>query len=160
MSKVVLGCLGKYLKESGAENILVESCVFGVNVVDSVLETRYYSRSLKGMQLLKEALCRLEWKEFFEQEGNATKYSEHLENVVAFKAAVANKSFDESVSILEGSMTSTQQLLCTFDDFRNEAGKCSETFKYWDTFITLATHLENLIRSDREGNWGLHLQTV
>ena len=44
MAKVVLGCLGKYLKESGAENILVESCVFGVNVVDLVLEARNYSR--------------------------------------------------------------------------------------------------------------------
>ena len=54
MAKVVLGCLGKYLKESRAKNILVESCVFGVSVVDSALEARNYSRSLKGMQLLNE----------------------------------------------------------------------------------------------------------
>ena len=112
------------------------------------------------MQLLKEAVCRLEWMELFEQEGIATKYSVHLENVKAFKAAVANKYFDENVFIMEGSKTSTQPPFCAFDDFRNEAGKCSETFKHWDTFITLATHLGNLIRSDREGNWNLHLQTV
>ena len=62
--------------------------------------------------------------------------------------------------ILEGSKTSTQPLVCAFVDFRNEAGKCSETFKYWDTFISLATHLGNLTRSDRGGNWNLHLQTV
>ena len=111
MANVVLGCLSNYLKESGAENNVVESCVFGVHVVDSVLEARNYSRPLKGMQFLKEALCWLEWKEFFEQEGNAIKYSEHLKHVVAFKAAVANKSFDESVIILEGSNTSTQRLL-------------------------------------------------
>ena len=86
------------------------------------------------MQFLKEALCRLEWKEFFKQEGNATKYSEHLDNVVAFKSVVSNKSFDESVSILEGSKTSTQQLPCAVDDDRNEAGKCNETFKYCDSF--------------------------
>ena len=36
------------------------------------------------MQLLKEALYRLEWKEFIEQEGIAIKYSVHLEDVVAF----------------------------------------------------------------------------
>ena len=53
------------------------------------------------MQFLKKALCQLEWKEFFEQEGNATKYSDHLENVVALKPVVSNKLFDESVSILE-----------------------------------------------------------
>ena len=61
MAKVVLGCLGKYPKEGGDENILVESCVFGVHVVDSVLEARNYSRSLKGMQFLNEAFCQLEW---------------------------------------------------------------------------------------------------
>ena len=53
------------------------------------------------MQFLKEALCRLEWKELFEQEGNVTKYSEQLENVVALKPVVSNKSFDESMIILE-----------------------------------------------------------
>ncbi|KAK7067166.1 hypothetical protein SK128_022373, partial [Halocaridina rubra] len=71
MAKVVLGCLGKYLEKSGAENILVESCVFGVYVFDFVLDTKNYSRSLKGMQLLKEVLCQLQWKEFFEQRENA-----------------------------------------------------------------------------------------
>ena len=85
------------------------------------------------MQFLKEALCLLEWKEFFQQEGNATKYSEHLENVVEFKPVVSNKSFNESMSILEGSKTSTQQLPCAVDD-RNEEGKCNETFKYCASF--------------------------
>ena len=37
MAKIALGCLGKYLKGSGAEIILIESAVIGVNVVDSVL---------------------------------------------------------------------------------------------------------------------------
>lgn len=78
----------------------MESCVFGVNVIESVLDAKNYSRSLKGMELLKEALCRLQWKEFFEQGGNAAQYSEHLENLVAFKAAIVSKSF-ESVDILE-----------------------------------------------------------
>jgi len=36
MTKIALGCLGKYLKGSGAESIL-ESGTFGLNVVESVL---------------------------------------------------------------------------------------------------------------------------
>lgn len=59
MAKVALGCLGKFLKGSGAESILVESTVFGVNVVETVLNGKHYTRSLKGMQLLKEAMLRL-----------------------------------------------------------------------------------------------------
>jgi len=64
MAKVALGCLGKLLAGSGAETILVESGVFGANVVQSVITGKNYTRSLKGMQLLKEAMLRLEWAEF------------------------------------------------------------------------------------------------
>jgi len=59
MAEVALGCIDKYIKDSGAENILIESHVFGVNVVHSVLSGKNYVRSLKGLQLLKEALARL-----------------------------------------------------------------------------------------------------
>jgi len=34
------------------------------------------------------------------------------------------------------------------------------TFKYWDTFLHLMSYLENLVRSDREGNWNLQLQSI
>ena len=37
MTKIALGCLEKYLKGSGTENILIESAVFGINVIHSVL---------------------------------------------------------------------------------------------------------------------------
>lgn len=46
MAKVALGCLGNYLKGSGAEYILTESCVFGPNVVEPVLNGKNYVRSV------------------------------------------------------------------------------------------------------------------
>ena len=64
MVKVALRCVGKYLKGSGAESILLESGTFGVLVVDSVLGGINYSRSLKGLQLLKEALLDYSGKHF------------------------------------------------------------------------------------------------
>lgn len=65
MTKVALGCIGKYLKGSGVQTILVESTMFGPNVVESVLTGRNYVRSLTGMQCLKEALGRLQLGAFF-----------------------------------------------------------------------------------------------
>ena len=65
MTKVALGCIGKYLKGSGAQTILVESTVFGPNVVESVFSGCNYVRSLTGMQCLKEALERLQLTAFF-----------------------------------------------------------------------------------------------
>ena len=59
MAKVALGCVGKYLTGSGP------NVTFGVNVVDSVLGGKNYGRSLKGLQLLKEALLQLQWEAFF-----------------------------------------------------------------------------------------------
>ena len=117
MAQVVSGCLGKFFKGSWAELILVESGVFGVNIVDSVVDAKKYYRALKGVQLFKEALCRLEWKEFFKHDDNATKYKEHLEHLIDFKTAVVNRLQDESVGALEASKESTVQLIKAFDDF-------------------------------------------
>lgn len=65
MTKIFLGCIGKYLRNSGAETILVENAVFGPNVVQSVLAGGHYVRSVKGIMLLVESLYRLLWVEFF-----------------------------------------------------------------------------------------------
>ena len=91
MTKVALGCLGKYLKSSGAESILIESGTFGVNVVESVLNGRHYTRSFKGLALLKEALSRLQWAEFFKEESNANKHRRTLDIVEQLKASVSKK---------------------------------------------------------------------
>jgi len=45
MAKVALCCLGKYLRGSGADNILTESDNLDVTVVESVLNGRNYSMS-------------------------------------------------------------------------------------------------------------------
>ena len=45
MTKIFLGCLGKYLRNNGAESILIENSVFGPNVVQSVLGGTHYVRS-------------------------------------------------------------------------------------------------------------------
>ena len=56
MTKVVLGCIGKYLKGSGAEIILIESTLFGTNVIESILTEGNCVRSLTGMQCLKGSI--------------------------------------------------------------------------------------------------------
>ena len=56
-------------KYSGAENIWVESAIFGINVVESVLSGKNYVRSVKGMQLLAEVMSRLQWAAFVQKFG-------------------------------------------------------------------------------------------
>ena len=161
MAKVALGCVGKYLKGSGVESILLESGTFGVNVVDSVLGGKNYSRSLKGLQLLKEALLRLQCEAFFKEGDNVQVHKEHLDVLVDLKGKIASSS-NESFAIFrtfEGKKNS-HDLFRNFDHFIDNAKNSNETFKYWDTFIYLIQQVENLVHSDRDGDWTLHLQTV
>jgi hypothetical protein len=115
MAKIALGCLGKYLKGSGAENILVESSVFGVNVVETVLTGKHYARSIKGVQLLKEALLRLQLEAFFKQ-CDLTKYAENLDLLVEMKAKVADKNVQDSQNLLR-EFQAHDSLITDFDRF-------------------------------------------
>ena len=68
----------KYLKSSGAERMFIENGTFGVNVVESVLNCRHYTRSFKGLALLKEAMSRLQLAEFFKEELHAVRHRDAL----------------------------------------------------------------------------------
>lgn len=57
MIKLVLACIGKYLKGSGAEHLFVETEAFGISVVDQVLNGTNYARSVK--YVIKSVVCYL-----------------------------------------------------------------------------------------------------
>ncbi|KAG1682452.1 Solute carrier family 22 member 2 [Nymphon striatum] len=116
---ILISCLGKYLKGSGAKSILVESSVFGVNVVEAVLSGKHYVRSIKGMQLLKEALLRLQLEAFFKQ-CDLTKYADELDLLVKMKAKVADKNPQDSQSLLRQFQAHSDSLLTGFDQFIEE----------------------------------------
>ena len=119
-----------------------------------------YLRSLKGLQLLKEAFARLEFEAFFKNADHVTRYTELLDHLVQFRAKVAEKDRVESVSLLQQFKANSSDLIHEFDQYILQCSKESETFKYWDTFLHLMSYLENLVRSDREGNWNLQLQSI
>lgn len=99
MIKILLGCIGKYLRGSGAESIWIESSVFGVNVIESVLTGKKLAWSLKGMTLLSESMSRLEWCAFF-KEHETESYQKPLELLQNLKVSVAAKNHEESQQIL------------------------------------------------------------
>jgi len=144
MTKVLLGCIGKYLRGSGAENIWVESGIFGVNVVESVLSGKNYVRSVKGMQLLGEAMARLQWAAFFDKFG-VEKYAKQMEVLINLRQAVKEKKHLESCQQMEEFGNCAGSLMDDFQEFVHESRQKNETFKYWDTFLDLISILRNLI---------------
>lgn len=53
-----------------------------------------------------------------------------------------------------------EMLLTDFEKFVDTGRQTVEQFLYWDNFLRLLQLLRNLIRSDRQGLWELHLDTV
>ena len=158
MTKVALGCIGKYLKGSGAQTILVESTMFGPNVVESVFSGRNYVRSLTGMQCLKEALERLQLAAFFKS--NSNDYHDEITLIQDLQKSLADKDIEKSQKFLKLLQDKSLKLIDDLNTFIQLNSSRYKTFKYWNTFLEMVTLVENLIRSDREGNWALHILTV
>ena len=59
-------CIGKYIQGSGLEQSLKQTRVFGVKVADAVLNGTNYTRSLKGILILSNAIEMLKWNAFLE----------------------------------------------------------------------------------------------
>ena len=158
MTKIFLGCMGKYLRGSGAGKIWTDSLTFGVNVVESVLNGRHYVRSLKGMLLLGEIMQRLQWCEFLKLY-EAQQYAE-LEILRRLKTCVHDKLQAESQKLLADFMKEGCRFVHDFAEFCKKYKAQSENFAYWNNCLNMVSLLKDLIRSDRIGNWTLHLQTV
>lgn len=160
MTKVALGCIGKFLKDSGAQTIFVESTMFGPNVVESVLSGSNYVRSFKGMQCLKEALERLQLASFFKSSSSSNNYHKEISVIQDLKKSLTDRDTENSQKILKQLQEKTLNVIDDLNKFIEMSCDRCKTFKYWNTFLKMVTLVENLVRSDREGNWHLHIMTV
>ena len=56
MAKCVLHCIGKYLNGYGLKDGLVETNIFGIKALASVIYVSNYARALRGIQILQCAI--------------------------------------------------------------------------------------------------------
>ena len=77
MAKVAQHCVGKYIKGSGFEDALVENKVFVVKVMENVLNGKHFVRSLRGLNIITEAILTIKWenldKIYFREEAKKRK---------------------------------------------------------------------------------------
>ncbi|OXU22397.1 hypothetical protein TSAR_010977, partial [Trichomalopsis sarcophagae] len=128
MIKVVLSCIGKYLKHSGAETIFIEASLFGVSVTDQVLSGTHYARSVKGFNYLAESLRRLQIKEFFTSE-RKIKYENLLVSIVLLKESFQEGNLDECSFVVNNFQENCSELLDDFHTFVLSRCEESELFR-------------------------------
>ena len=61
-----LSVIGKQFKESGIEELLIESGLYGNVTAAALLNGKSYNRGVRAHKLIMEALLRLQWKAFCE----------------------------------------------------------------------------------------------
>ena len=160
MIKIVLSCIGKYIEGSGAEKVFVENGIFGANVVKSVIAGSHYERSLTGMIMLGEVIERMQWKEFLSNSGNLEKYVDDLAIIQQMKDAFAKHERDKTKEYLKNFVEDSDPLREAFKNHKIEMATKSETFAFWNNFVTMVALLRDLVRADRVGNWALHLNSL
>ena len=79
-------------------------------------------------------------------------YKEELLTLKRLQDHIAEKDADRSRELLEEFSNSSANMIESFQKYKNEGCKLSETFKYWDRFIALVALLKNLVRADHEGD--------
>ena len=113
---ILFHCLQKYIQGSNTEGSLKQTQVFGVSVVDSVLNGRNYVRSLKGYFILANAVEKLKWDAFLEHI-DLHEFSEIAKSLKAFQVALASKNSEESKSSYHICLSQCQVIKQEFETF-------------------------------------------
>jgi len=59
-----LALIGKMSQESGLEDVLIESCLYGSSSTMAPLQGKLYNRGIRGQKLIMEELLCLKWDAF------------------------------------------------------------------------------------------------
>ena len=158
-AKCLQHSIRKYIRGSGLEESRRQTRVFGVKIVDSVLDGTHYMRSLKGLLILANAIEKLKWSVFTQtiQNDSITAFESNVRGLQAAYLRKDSNACKESYKIcLEGSM----EVHVLYREFTDRSVAASEMVRYLETLPKLVNILKHLISADREGNWKGHLQAI
>ena len=158
-AKCLQHIIGKYIRGSGLEESRRQTRVFGVKIVDSVLDGTHYVRSLKGLLILANAIEKLKWSVFTQtiQNDSLTAFESNVRGLQAAYLRKDSNACKESYKIcLEGSM----EVHVLYKEFTDRSTAASEMVRYLETLLKLVNILKSLISANREGNWKGHLQAM
>ncbi|KAK3746863.1 hypothetical protein QZH41_000037 [Actinostola sp. cb2023] len=152
-----LAVIGKKYEESGIEDVLIESGLYGSNSTMALLKGKSYNRGVRAHKLLMEALLRLQWEAFCSwvtEEERAN--SDQLNAIInTYKSASSSGERTDAYLMLCNTTNHVHTLLTQF-----KQAASSKVFKFWDSYIDLVLLLLKFIRAEREGDWRLHLEAT
>lgn len=155
-TRVLLRCQGKLLRGSGPDDALIECAVFGPGVIESALNGSHYVRAVTGMLIVEDLIRTLQWQAFW-QHNDKGEYPDLVDVEELRTTLASNQRCPEKFKSLLGKTTKLRQ---DFMEFEKECEAKSEVCKFFGVWLNFVTVIKNMIVSDREGNWSLHVSSV
>ena len=144
-----MGDIGHIMQESGFEDIVVESNVYGSAVTHNILHGKSYNRGVRLHKLMYECLQRLKWTAMGEWIAGEGREHLHLSDedhkAIVSKAKKCLKLFDvtkepacadELCDAVAQFTQASEPLQRLMELFEQHGRKCSNTFVFWDNYIT------------------------
>ena len=120
MTKIFLGCLGKYLRNNGAESIWLKK----QRLLTKCSPVCTWWDTLCKVFLLCETMERLQWSAFFKTQEPET-YKEELLTLQRLQDSIAEKDADRRRELLEEFSNSSASMIESFQKLENEGCKLS-----------------------------------
>ncbi|MCG7875527.1 MAG: hypothetical protein N0C90_04285, partial [Candidatus Thiodiazotropha endolucinida] len=155
-----LSLLGKMYSDSGLEDLLIESGVYASGTTSALMAGKQYNRGVRAHKLTFEALFRLQWQTFVEwlseQEDEDIDKNALQDDIEAIRCSFKSVNPDcrERVTSLQECLNPVKNML---DSFKKKGREESQTFAYWDNYMYMVQLLLSFIKSERTGDWVLHL---
>ena len=161
-----LSLLGKKFCSSGLEDLLIESGVYAAGTASAVMKGKSYNRGIRAHKLAMEALFRLMWDAFIRWYASHARDGEERlvdEDAVIRKAEECRRAIRRKADVqssLNEFQQETTELRSLFQDFTAQSRAKSKMFAFWDEYGEMVKLLLQFVKTERTGNWELHLSSV
>ncbi|MES9879525.1 MAG: hypothetical protein ABW185_01435 [Sedimenticola sp.] len=165
MAMVFLAIIGKRFANSGLDDLLHESNIYGANTVSNILKGKMYNRCIRAHKLVREAMERLHWRAFSEwckEEGVDSTFNDDQIITLLNTCKTSFVEGDKSTSreCIKELSEHLGDVLHMTDDFNDHGVNQSGTFEFWTSYLDMTSTLLQFIRAERDGMWTLHLSAV
>ena len=150
--------IGQHLADSGLQDILEQSGVFGKNTAENIMKGNGWNRVVRAHKLAFEGLWRVLWPQFLqwleEHERNTSGNWADLANTISNH--LRNGEIEEARGTYQDLLLSVEKIQVILKDF--DAAHCNEpTFAYWRQYMDLVSILLAFTRALRCGDWQLYI---
>ena len=134
--EVVMACLGKHLKGTGIDKVLIDTKIYGPISIETVLNEVHHAGASRAYPLIVEILHVLQVGTFFTDNGKM-QYDQFIDCVMCFQNRFQNRQINQCE--IEIKWDECELLSCTlekdFNNFGKKGIKQNIEFAFWKNFF-------------------------